>query len=50
MSKRHWIRSYGSNPPEIDADRYPSVNALLQRALVQIAEVVEVVKFDRIAY
>ncbi|MBN3785737.1 AMP-binding protein [Burkholderia sp. Ac-20353] len=38
MSKRHWIRSYGSIPPEIDADRYPSVNALLQSAMCQFSD------------
>ncbi len=38
MSKRHWIQSYGSIPPEIDADRYPSVNALVQGALCQFSD------------
>jgi long-chain acyl-CoA synthetase len=38
MSKKHWIQSYGSIPPEIDADRYPSVNALLQDAMYQFSE------------
>lgn len=37
MSKRHWIQSYGSIPTEIDADRYPSVNALLQSAMSQFS-------------
>jgi long-chain acyl-CoA synthetase len=34
---RHWIQSYGSIPAEIDADRYPSVNALLDTAMRQFA-------------
>jgi long-chain acyl-CoA synthetase len=38
MSERHWIQSYGSIPPEIDPDRYPSVNALLQGALRQFSD------------
>ncbi|BFG78968.1 AMP-binding protein [Paraburkholderia terrae] len=36
-SKRHWVVSYGSIPAEIDADRYPSVNALLEGAMRQFA-------------
>ncbi|EUC15885.1 UNVERIFIED_ORG: AMP-binding enzyme [Burkholderia sp. CF145] len=36
-SKRHWIASYGSIPPEIDADRYPSINAMLEGAMRQFA-------------
>lgn len=38
MSNRHWISSYGSIPVEIDADRYPSVNALMQGAMHEFAE------------
>ncbi|MBN3785469.1 AMP-binding protein [Burkholderia sp. Ac-20353] len=38
MSSRHWIQSYGSIPPEIDADRYPSVTVLLQEAMRQFAD------------
>ncbi|ASL42146.1 Long-chain-fatty-acid--CoA ligase [Burkholderia sp. AD24] len=37
MNKRHWLQSYGSIPAEIDADRYPSVNALLDGAMRQFA-------------
>ncbi|RAS20978.1 AMP-binding protein [Paraburkholderia bryophila] len=37
MNKRHWLQSYGSIPTEIDADRYPSVNALLDGAMRQFA-------------
>jgi len=33
MTKRHWIASYGSIPREIDPDRHPSVNALLDDAM-----------------
>ena len=29
MTDRHWTRSYGSIPADIDPDRYPSVNALM---------------------
>lgn len=38
MSERHWIKSYGSIPTEIDADRYPSVNVLLQSAMCQFPD------------
>ncbi|PQV46648.1 long-chain acyl-CoA synthetase [Paraburkholderia sp. BL21I4N1] len=38
MNKRHWLQSYGSIPAEIDADRYPSVNALLDGAMREFAE------------
>ncbi|MBP0588637.1 AMP-binding protein [Paraburkholderia sp. LEh10] len=34
---RHWIPSYGSIPAEIDADRYPCVNALLAAAMREFA-------------
>jgi long-chain acyl-CoA synthetase len=34
---RHWIASYGSIPAEIDADRYPSVTALLEDAMRRFA-------------
>ncbi|MGA7781615.1 MAG: AMP-binding protein [Paraburkholderia sp.] len=37
MIKRHWSQSYGSVPADIDADRYPSVNALLDEAMRQFA-------------
>ncbi|WP_179759607.1 AMP-binding protein [Paraburkholderia bryophila] len=37
MNKRHWLQSYGSIPAEIDADRYPSVNALLDGAMREFA-------------
>ena len=38
MTKRHWIGSYGSIPAEIDADRHPSVTALLDDAMRRFAE------------
>jgi len=38
MSNRHWTQSYGSIPVEIDADRYPSVNAILEAAMRQFAD------------
>lgn len=38
MNKRHWLQSYGSIPAEIDADRYPSVNALLDGAMREFAK------------
>ncbi|WP_019447784.1 AMP-binding protein [Cupriavidus sp. BIS7] len=38
MSNRHWTLSYGSIPVEIDADRYPSVNAILEAAMRQFAD------------
>ena len=37
MSRRHWTRSYGSIPLEIDADRHPSLNAVLEQAMRQFA-------------
>ncbi len=36
-SQRHSIASYGSIPAEIDAGRYPSINALLQGAMREFA-------------
>ena len=38
MNARHWTASYGTIPEEIDADRYPSVNALLDVAMQQFAD------------
>jgi len=38
MGNRHWTQSYGSIPVEIDADRYPSVNAILEAAMRQFAD------------
>jgi long-chain acyl-CoA synthetase len=37
MSNRHWLSSYGSIPAEIDADRHPSVTALLDDAMRRFA-------------
>ncbi|CAN0627541.1 Long-chain-fatty-acid--CoA ligase [Burkholderia multivorans] len=37
MSNRHWLSSYGSIPAEIDADRHPSVAALLDDAMRRFA-------------
>ncbi|CAB5143847.1 MULTISPECIES: AMP-binding protein [Burkholderia] len=38
MTKRHWTGSYGSIPAEIDADRHPSVSALLDDAMRRFAD------------
>jgi len=38
MIKRHWIASYGGIPAEIDADRYPSLNALLDDVMLRFAD------------
>jgi long-chain acyl-CoA synthetase len=38
MHDKPWIRSYGDIPAEIDADRYPSVVALLDEAMQRHAE------------
>ncbi|MGU7784977.1 AMP-binding protein [Burkholderia sp. PU8-34] len=38
MNTRHWIRSYGSIPAEIDADRHPSMPALLDDAMRRFAD------------
>lgn len=35
--ERHWIASYGSIPTEIDADRYPSINAMLEDSMRRFA-------------
>ncbi|MDE2396748.1 MAG: AMP-binding protein, partial [Burkholderiales bacterium] len=37
MAARHWVKSYGSIPAEIDADRYPSVTAMLEQAMERFA-------------
>ena len=37
MGARHWVKSYGSIPSEIDADRYPSVLAMLGESLQRYA-------------
>ncbi|WER47488.1 AMP-binding protein [Cupriavidus sp. WKF15] len=37
MRNRHWTQSYGSIPTDINADRYPSVNALLETAMREFA-------------
>ncbi|AOJ77363.1 AMP-binding protein [Burkholderia ubonensis] len=37
MTKRHWTASYGAIPAEIDADRHPSMNALLDDAMRRFA-------------
>lgn len=37
MNARHWTASYGTIPAEIDPDRYPSVNVLIENALRQFA-------------
>jgi long-chain acyl-CoA synthetase len=38
MNTRHWIASYGAIPAEIDADRHPSLNALLDEAMRRFAD------------
>ncbi|KVM80907.1 long-chain-fatty-acid--CoA ligase [Burkholderia ubonensis] len=38
MIKRHWSASYGAIPAEIDADRHPSMNALLDDAMRRFAD------------
>ncbi|MDE1950638.1 MAG: AMP-binding protein, partial [Burkholderiales bacterium] len=38
MAARHWVKSYGSIPAEIDADRYPSVTAMLEQAMERYAD------------
>ncbi|MFU5616549.1 AMP-binding protein [Pseudomonas aeruginosa] len=38
MTARHWIKSYGSIPPEIDADRYASMVELLESAMHRYAD------------
>ncbi|AIO72662.1 AMP-binding protein [Burkholderia multivorans] len=38
MIKRHWIASYRAIPAEIDPDRHPSVNALLDDAMHRFAD------------
>ncbi|MDC8784272.1 AMP-binding protein [Roseateles koreensis] len=38
MNARHWTRSYGTIPLEINPDRYPSVTAMMDEAMVQYAD------------
>lgn len=38
MTNRHWLGSYGPIPAEIDADRHPSVSALLDDAMHRFAD------------
>ncbi|MBL0087519.1 MAG: AMP-binding protein [Ideonella sp.] len=38
MSSRHWIKSYGNTPADIDADRYRSINELLDGAMLRYAD------------
>jgi long-chain acyl-CoA synthetase len=38
LNQRHWTQSYGTIPTEIDADLFPSVNALLDAAMRQFAD------------
>ncbi|MBU6259728.1 MAG: AMP-binding protein [Burkholderiales bacterium] len=38
MSARHWVKSYGSIPPEIDPDRWSSVTAMLDQAMLRWAD------------
>jgi len=38
MTSRHWVKSYGSIPAEIDPDRYPSVTAMLEQAMQRYAD------------
>lgn len=38
LTARHWIKSYGSIPPEIDAERYASVVELLESAMHRYAD------------
>lgn len=38
MNARHWTKSYGSIPAEIDADRYPSVTELMDQSLQRFAD------------
>ncbi|MFT3815026.1 MAG: AMP-binding protein [Acidovorax sp.] len=33
MANKHWLKSYGSAPAEIDPDRYPSATAMLESAM-----------------
>ncbi|MBS0445232.1 MAG: AMP-binding protein [Proteobacteria bacterium] len=38
MSDRPWLKAYGDSPATIDADRYPSVTALMEQAMQRYAE------------
>jgi len=38
MTSRHWVKSYGSIPAEIDPDRYPSVTTMLEQAMQRYAD------------
>lgn len=47
MTARHWIKSYGNIPAEIDPDRYPSVTALLEGAMQRHADKVAFNSFGK---
>ena len=47
MGARHWVKSYGSIPAEVDADRYPSVTTLMERAMQRYADKVAFQSFSQ---
>ena len=47
MTDRHWTRSYGSIPADIDPDRYPSVNALMDEAMQRYGDKTAFVSFGK---
>jgi long-chain acyl-CoA synthetase len=40
MENRHWVKSYGSIPAEIDPERYSNVTTMLEEAMVRYADTV----------
>ena len=47
MASRHWVKSYGSIPADVDADRYSSVTALLEEAMQRYADKVAFQSFGQ---
>ena len=47
MAARHWVKSYGSIPAEIDPDRYASVTEMLEEAMQRYADKVAFQSFGQ---
>ena len=47
MTTRHWTRSYGTIPKEINPDRYPSITAMMDEAMERFADKVAFSSFGK---
>ena len=47
MTARHWTRSYGTIPKEINPDRYPSITAMMEEAMQRYADKVAFNSFGK---